>query len=150
MDNSEVPLKERSQYSTLNAYSSEDNSCEMWSWQSREKHSINYSKYGPRIRLISVLTSAKLNIDEPFEDDLCGNCEKCIKACPTKALEPCRIKINRCLVYAAEEPDSKNVSKDVREIEKRLTKRPTSNSYVECTICINACPYGRTIKNIRE
>ena len=75
--------------------------------------------YGPRIRLISVLTTAKLDIDEPFKEDLCRNCEKCIKACPTKALEPYRIKIKRCLVYAAENPNAKDVPKDVRKIEKK-------------------------------
>jgi len=106
-------------------------------------------QYGPRIRLISVLTTAKLNIDEPFEEDLCGNCEKCIKACPTKALEPYRINIKRCLVYAAEKPTARDVPKYVRKIEEHLTLRPTSNSYVECTICIDACPFGRTRKNLQ-
>jgi epoxyqueuosine reductase len=100
-------------------------------------------KYGPRIRLIAVLTTAKLNIDEEFKDSLCGDCEKCISACPTKALEPYKIKINRCLVYAAEQPDSKDVPDDVREIEQKLTQRPTANSYIECTICLEACPIGR-------
>ncbi len=102
--------------------------------------------YGPRVRLISVLTTAKLDVDEPFKDDLCGKCEKCVNACPTKALEPYRIKINRCLAYAAEEPDSKDVPEDVRKIEGRLTLRPTSNSYVECTVCVEACPVGRRLK----
>lgn len=100
-------------------------------------------KYGPRIRLIAVLTTAKLNIDEEFKDNLCGDCEKCISACPTKALEPYKIKINRCLVYAAEQPDSKDVPYDVRKIEQKLTQRPTANSYIECTICLEACPIGR-------
>ena len=106
--------------------------------------------YGPRIRLISILTTAELNVDEPFEGDLCGDCEKCICACPTRALEPYRIKINRCLAYAAEEPDTKDVPDDVREIEKRLTIRPTSNSYIECTICIKACTFGRRLKTNKE
>lgn len=100
-------------------------------------------KYGPRIRLIAVLTTATLSIDEEFKENLCGNCEKCIRACPTKALEPYKIKISRCLVYAAEQPNSKNVPGFVRKIEQRLTQRPTANSYVECTICLEACPIGR-------
>jgi epoxyqueuosine reductase len=104
-------------------------------------------KYGPRIRLIAIITTAKLDIDEPFKDNLCGDCQKCISACPTKALEPYKIKINRCLTYAAEEPKAKDVPDDVRKIEQKLTQRPTSNSYVECTICLEACPIGRRIRS---
>lgn len=103
--------------------------------------------YGPRIRLIAVLTNAQLDTDEPFTDDLCGDCEKCVKACPTKALEPYQITITRCLTYAAEQPHAKDVPDEVRQIEKKLTRRPTPNSYIECTICIDACPIGRSRRN---
>jgi epoxyqueuosine reductase QueG len=102
--------------------------------------------YGPRIRLISVLTTAELDIDEPYKTDLCGECEKCIKACPTKALEPYKIKINRCLTYAAENLHSQDVPDDVRKMEKRLVQRPTPNSYVECSTCIDVCPIGKPLR----
>lgn len=103
--------------------------------------------HGPRIRLIAVLTTAELEVDKPFTDDLCGHCEKCIKACPTNALEPYQIKINRCLTYAAEQPHAKDVPDDIRKIEKKLIRRPTANSYEECTICIAACPIGKPLKS---
>jgi len=106
--------------------------------------------YGPRIRIVSVLTTAKLTVDEPFKGDLCSDCEKCVSACPTGALEPYRIKIKRCLAYAAEEPYAEDVPMDVRKIDKRLTIRPTPYSYVECTICVEACPYGRRLKASEE
>jgi len=102
--------------------------------------------YGPRIRLIAIVTDAELNPDAPFSDDLCGDCEKCLKACPTKALEPYKIQITRCLTYAAEQPHAQDVPEDVRNLEKKLTRRPTPNSYIECTICIDACPLGRPQK----
>jgi epoxyqueuosine reductase len=94
--------------------------------------------HGPRIRLISVLTTAELDADEPYKDDLCGDCEKCIKACPTKALESYKININRCLTYAAEEP----LALAVPDIQ-----RPTSNSYIECSTCIEACPIGKPLNS---
>ncbi len=102
--------------------------------------------YGPRIRLIAVLTTAELDVDEPFTDNLCGDCEKCIAACPTKALEPYKLKINRCLTYAAETPQAHDVPDDVRQIEKKLVQRPTPNSYIECSTCIAACPIGKPLK----
>ncbi|MFW9831687.1 MAG: epoxyqueuosine reductase [Candidatus Thorarchaeota archaeon] len=102
--------------------------------------------HGPRVRLISVLTTAELDVDEPYKDDLCGDCEKCIKACPTKALEPYQIKINRCLTYAAETPFAPDVPDDVRTKEKRLIQRPTPHSFTECTTCIDVCPIGKPFR----
>ena len=102
--------------------------------------------YGPRLRLISVLTTAELDIDEPYKEDLCKECEKCITACPTQALKPYKIKINRCMTYAAEKPHAHDVATDVRDLERKLIKRPTPHSYVECTICIEACPIGKPLK----
>jgi epoxyqueuosine reductase len=99
--------------------------------------------YGPRVRLVSVLTTAELDIDEPFGEDLCNNCKKCIVACPAKAIEPYKVRVNRCLVYACEEPNSADVPKETRELEKRLIIRPTPNSYLECSICLEACPIGK-------
>jgi len=99
--------------------------------------------HGPRVRLISVLTTAELDVDEPRKEDLCGDCEKCVLACPTRALEPYKLKINRCMTYSAESPYSSDVAEDVRESERKLIAKPTPNSYIECTICIDVCPIGK-------
>ncbi|MFX0055268.1 MAG: epoxyqueuosine reductase [Candidatus Hermodarchaeota archaeon] len=98
---------------------------------------------GPRVMLVSVLTSAELEVDEPFEEDLCGDCEKCITACPTRAIEPYRLSIHRCMTYSAESPCSPDVHADVRKLEKKLVRRPTKNSFIDCSICINVCPVGK-------
>jgi epoxyqueuosine reductase len=103
-------------------------------------------KYGPRVRLIAVLTTAELDADEPFKEDFCRDCQKCVDACPTKALEPYKLKINRCMTYSAENAAAKDVSEDVKELERKLVPRPTSKSYIECTICMDACPIGKKAK----
>lgn len=100
-------------------------------------------EYGPRVRLVSVLTTAELDIDEPFRENLCKNCEKCIVACPARAIEPYKLKVDRCMVYASENPRLTQVPDETRKLEKKLTKRPTPNSLIECSTCLEACPIGK-------
>lgn len=99
-------------------------------------------EYGPRLGLMAILTSAELDVDEPYTGDLCGDCTKCIDACPTKALTPHNVDIRRCLTYAAENPGKTDLDPDVRELEKKFITRPTKNSYIECYICAEVCPIG--------
>jgi epoxyqueuosine reductase QueG len=100
--------------------------------------------HGPRVRLVSVLTTAELDIDEPFKENLCENCQRCILACPAKALEPYKLKVNRCMVYLSENPSSTDVPTETRQLEKKLIRRPTPNSFIDCTTCLEACPIGKT------
>lgn len=100
-------------------------------------------KYGPRVRLISVLTSAELETDEPFTENICQDCQRCLLACPTKALEPYRLNINRCMTYSAENPLADDVAEDVKKQETQLIEKPTKCSYIECTICLETCPIGK-------
>ncbi len=102
------------------------------------------SEIGPRLSLMGILTSVELETSEPYTKDLCYDCEICIKACPTKALTPYQIEINRCLAYASENPALTSIPEDVRTIEEKIVVRPTSNSCVECSICMQACPIGQT------
>lgn len=105
-------------------------------------------EYGPRLGLMAVLTSAELEADEPSTGDLCGDCTRCIDACPTKALTPFNVEINRCLTYAVENPGKTDLPEDVRELEKKLITRPSKNSYIECYICAEVCPVG--LEKIKE
>ncbi len=99
-------------------------------------------EYGPRLGLMAILTSAKLEVDAPFTDDWCGDCTRCINACPTKALTPYNIDIKRCLTYAVETPGKTDLASDVRELEEKIIIRPSKNSYLECYICAEVCPVG--------
>ncbi len=102
-----------------------------------------HPELGPRIGLMAILTTAELEQDKPFKGDLCGDCTKCIKACPSGALKPYNIEINRCMAYASENPGGKQVPSDVRALTEKHIIRPTKCSYIECTICMEACPIGR-------
>jgi epoxyqueuosine reductase len=103
-------------------------------------------EYGSYVSLVSVLTDAQLEVDEPFTDDLCGECERCLEACPSGALESYKLNIVRCLTYSAESPHTSDVPSDVRELDRNHIKRPSAHSYIECTTCISACPYGSSDK----
>ena len=112
-------------------------------------------KYGPWVRLGSIVTDAEFVYDESFERDLCGECEKCIKACPTGALTPYRVDYTRCLVNPASEEWARLISgelkysdkvgaiRDIDEIFDLHSPRFTENSRLMCTTCQRACPYGR-------
>lgn len=82
-------------------------------------------RYGPWIRLQSILTDAKLVPDEPFEKDLCGDCEACILACPVEALTPYTVDAEKCSAHMNQMPSF------------------TKNSTLMCTQCQRACPHGR-------
>jgi epoxyqueuosine reductase len=82
-------------------------------------------RYGPWIRLQSILTDAELVPDKPFENDLCGDCEACIKACPVKAITPYTVDADRCSEHMNNMPPF------------------TKNSTLMCTECQRVCPLGR-------
>ncbi len=105
-------------------------------------------QFGPRVKLISVLTTAPLEPDAPFTETFCDACEECVAACPTQALEPYRLKITRCMTYSVESPYSPDVSEDVRKLERQYVQRPTARSYIECTICADVCPVGKSRKSV--
>ncbi len=114
-------------------------------WQGKNTLLIT-PQHGPRVNLIAVLTNAYLEADLPFRDNLCAECEKCLKACPAQALSPYVCEINHCIVYSLECPDAPEVSPKVRQLEKRLIPRPTPHSYIECSICMDVCPIGKSTK----
>jgi len=51
-------------------------------------HNLLNPKYGPRVRYVSVLTSARLPGDAMMEKELCKGCRICGRLCPSQALSP--------------------------------------------------------------
>jgi len=95
---------------------------------------------GPWIRLAPVLTNAEMAADTPFEDDLCGDCEECVKACPVGALSPYKVDPARCLVgIHLLSDDLSEYDELLKQYEPSLTK----NAHLMCMECQKACRYGR-------
>jgi epoxyqueuosine reductase len=87
-------------------------------------------EYGPRVRLVSVFTTAELSTGEPMDGTLCVRCLRCIKACPVQAIGN--------IDYPEASIDKERCS--LRSIElKRKFRSP-------CGICIKVCPVGEDRK----
>ena len=96
--------------------------------------------FGPWIRLASVLTNAEMQADGPFEQDLCGACEGCVKACPVGALTPYRVDDSKCLI-GIHIANKENFEKNVEWV--RYEPSFTKNSHLMCRMCQEACRYGK-------
>ena len=91
--------------------------------------------YGPRVRLVTVLTDAPLDIDGPVKNR-CGECTLCKDACPAEAIKGVKIKIN----YKSRE-EALYFSRCVAKLTGEFSQ--LSNIGVPiCGVCIKVCPFG--------
>ena len=88
-------------------------------------------KWGPRIRLATVITDVELNYDRPLEASPCPTyeCEECVKICPVHALEGWRGQ------YDPERGWGIDKKKCYDYIFTTLKGQ-------RCGLCIKACPVG--------
>jgi len=93
-------------------------------------------RYGSWVAYQSIVTDAELEPDEPCRDDMCGNCTKCLDACPTGALyDPRQLDPRRCVTCLL-------TSRDVPE-----SFWPAMDNYIlGCDACQEACPRNRGLE----
>lgn len=85
---------------------------------------------GTHFFLGEIITTLELEPDEPLEKD-CGNCGRCLRACPGKALDASGLDARRCLSYLTIEhrgelPDGVRLGKHV----------------YGCDVCQEVCPHN--------
>ena len=93
-------------------------------------------KFGPRVRLGTVLTNIPLKSSNSPIELTCGNCTKCIDACPIQALKPTSFEI-----YPAKREDVLDTMKCHTRLEKLGRKDFIGVSI--CGVCIKVCPIGK-------
>lgn len=103
-------------------------------WQGKSLLIVN-ERFGPAIRLSSVLTDMPLETDRPVRNR-CGNCKKCATACPAGAIKN----------IPAEADGGYNDRSDAINL-MRCYERTLENKGLQgigasiCGVCIKACPY---------
>jgi epoxyqueuosine reductase len=94
-------------------------------------------KFGPRLRLASILTNHPLNCSKkPINQSRCGKCNLCVRECPACAATGQLWNIN---VKRDEFFDAFKCRKKCRELSQRILKRDVSL----CGICVSVCPISR-------
>lgn len=91
-------------------------------------HTLLTKEYGPRVRLVSVLTAQELPGDPLVAEELCTRCLLCQKICPTQAFGG-----DRQVRYG--EMDKKACTSNGRRLRQAF-RNP-------CGFCIKVCPVGQ-------
>jgi len=109
-------------------------------WQGKHTVVIN-ERDGSFFFIGIILTTLDLEPDEPGRDH-CGDCTRCIDACPTGALHtPYQLEITRCLSYHTIE-NRGEIPDAIRGMFR--------HRIFGCDICQDACPYNRFAKPQQE
>lgn len=103
-------------------------------WQGKSLLLVN-PEYGPRIRLVTILTDAQLEVNGPIKNG-CGACTLCRDACPAGAIKGAVTKNH----YKSRE-EALDLQLCVEKLNE-FSKLPGVDANI-CGICIKVCPFGR-------
>ncbi len=104
-------------------------------WLGKSLLVIN-ERFGPRIRLVSVLTTLPLAASKPLRNR-CRDCMICVESCPVQAIKGMSFEYY---------PPTREAAVNIEACNVRLTNIANNPRYGSkiCGICIKVCPWGRT------
>jgi len=91
-------------------------------------HNLLTSEFGPRVRLVSIFTSAEIPPDPMMGKELCIKCQACAKCCPKKAI---RMRPDRVV---GEYDDQACLEMAEELVAQRC---------FPCGVCTKVCPIGK-------
>jgi epoxyqueuosine reductase len=98
-------------------------------------HNLLTPEFGPRLRLVSVFTSASLPPDPMMTEELCIRCEACAKCCPKNAIQM-------------------RPGQVVGDYDKmaclEMAEELTARRCYPCGICTKVCPIGQDRKLYKQ
>ena len=102
-------------------------------WQGKHTNLVS-REFGSWLFIGSVFTTLKLEPDAP-EQDHCGECRRCLDACPTNAFTaPYRIDARRCISYLTIEHKG-HIPREFRAA--------MGNRIYGCDDCLAVCPWNK-------
>ncbi|MEN9917930.1 MAG: tRNA epoxyqueuosine(34) reductase QueG [Bacteroidota bacterium] len=94
-------------------------------------------KKGSYFFLGEIIIDVSLAYDQPL-DISCGNCSRCMQACPTSAIEkPRLLNATKCISYQTIE-NKGEIAKQIRPL--------LNNKLYGCDICQQVCPWNKFAK----
>ncbi|WP_022667623.1 4Fe-4S double cluster binding domain-containing protein [Desulfospira joergensenii] len=99
-------------------------------------------EFGPRVRLVTILTDADLDPDFPVKNR-CGKCNQCKDHCPAGAI----LGKNTVSHYTTRS-EAVDLNRCVHQVRDVFGKLPNTTPLI-CGVCIKVCPWGsKTGKNL--
>ncbi len=99
-----------------------------------DSHNLITKEFGPRVRLVSILTDAPIPPDDMQENNICIHCGKCLKNCPAQCFTE-----NENSIYIM---DKEKCTRHHIEIKNQ--------HHWPCGICTSVCPVGDDLKKYRD
>lgn len=92
--------------------------------------------------LAEIVTDMELEYADNLPEDICGNCNRCIKACPTQALyAPYKLDPSKCISA---------ITIEEKELVPPKYKGKLKGWIYGCDICQDVCPYNNNPKPHNE
>lgn len=95
-----------------------------------DSHNLITREFGPRLRVVSVLTDAPVPPDEMLEEDLCIHCKKCLRGCPSGCFQE----------------SGSGVYRMDKEACTQYHIQMKNEHHWPCGVCISVCPVGEDLR----